>query len=117
LPGAARLLGRVREARVRERWKPELNRREAGPDLALGLASAAVLLEWEPDIAFFRFLEALASSSAEERELGMRYLLRDRRPVVTALLRRALAREGRPFVRDLLRKMLDVRAGSVDTAS
>jgi HEAT repeat protein len=117
LPGAARLLGRAREAPVRERWKPELLRREAGPELGLGLSSAAVLLEWEPDVAFFRFLDALASSSAEERELGMRYLLRDRRPVVTALLRRALAREGRPFVRDLLRKMLDVRAGSVETAS
>jgi HEAT repeat protein len=117
LPGAARLLGRVREVRTRDRWKPELGRRQAGPDLALGLASAAVLLAWEPDAAFFRFLEALASSRADERELGMRYLLRDRRAVVTALLRRALAREGRPFVRDLLRKMLDVRAGSVDTAS
>jgi HEAT repeat protein len=117
LPLAARLLGRVREPRVRERWKPELGRRETSSDLPVGLASAAVLLEWDPDAAFFRFLDALASSSAEERELGMRYLLRDRRPVVTALLRRSLAREGRPFVRDLLRKMLDIRAGSVDTAS
>jgi HEAT repeat protein len=117
LPGMARLLGRVHEASVRARWQPELVGRERGHDVALGLAAAAVRLVWDADSAFFRWLDALASARAEERELATRYLMRDRRPVVTALLRRALAREERPFVRDLLRKLLDIRSGSVGAAS
>jgi hypothetical protein len=58
-------------------------------------------------------IDALGSKSAEERELGFGYLQRDRRPITTSLLRRALAREGRPFVRDLLRKLLDSRRGAL----
>jgi HEAT repeat protein len=117
LAGMARLLGRVREPGVKARWQPELVGRERGSDPALGLAAAAVRFAWDADSAFFRWLDALASPRVDERELATRYLARDRRPVVTALLRRALAREGRPFVRDLLRKLLDVRSGSVGAAS
>ena len=112
LPRFSRLLASVDEPAVRERWQPALLQREKVADRALGLAAAAVRLAWQPDPGVFRFLDGLASSSAEERELALRYLQRDQRTVTTSLLRRAYAREGRPFVRDLLRKLLDSRRGT-----
>ncbi|HET9929941.1 MAG TPA: HEAT repeat domain-containing protein [Polyangiaceae bacterium] len=112
LPRFSRLLSSVDDATVRARWQPTLLQREQGTDRSLALASAAVRMAWWPDPGVFRFLDGLASSSAEERELTMRYLQRDQRSVTTSLLRRAYARETRPFVRDLLRKLLDSRRGA-----
>lgn len=114
LPMVAKLLGRIKEPAVRARLAPELIKREkaTGPGTtAIALAAADARFLWDPESSFFRFLDALASDSAMERDLAVRYLRRDRRAAVTGLLRRALAREERPVVRDLLRKMLDLRAG------
>jgi HEAT repeat protein len=114
LPMIARLLGRIKEAAVRARLEPELLKRQkaTGPGTtAIALAAADVRFIWDPESSFFRFLDALASDSAMERDLAVRYLRRDRRAAVTGLMRRALSREERPVVRDLLRKMLDLRAG------
>jgi HEAT repeat protein len=114
LPMLARLLGRVREPAARARLEPELVKREKATGAgttAIALAAADVRFRWDAESGFFRFLDALASSSAMERDLAVRYLRRDRRAAVTSLMRRALAREERPLVRDLLRKMLDLRAG------
>jgi hypothetical protein len=116
LPRVARLLGSVGEPALRERFRPELVRRERGKELSLSLAASAVLLAWEPEAAIFRFLDALASDSVEARELAIMYLNREQRPTTTSLLRRALARETRPFVRDLLRKLLDSRRGTAGAA-
>ena len=112
LPIVARLIGRIQEAPVRARLLPELLKREKSTSPCIALAAAAARLEWDPEAAFFRFLDALASSSALERDLAVRYLMKNHRSVVTYVMRRALAREERPAVRDLLRKMLDVRAGA-----
>lgn len=112
LPRFSRLLSSVDEPNVRERWQTALAQRAQGNDRALALASAAVRMAWSADPPIFRFLEGLAGSSVEERELAVRYLQRDQRPVTTSLLRRAYARETRPFVRDLLRKLLDARRGA-----
>lgn len=112
LPRFSRLLSGVDDPKVRERWQPALAQREQGNDRSLALASAAVRMAWSPDPGVFRFLDGLASNSAEERELAVRYLQRDQRAVTTSLLRRAYARETRPFVRDLLRKLLDTRRGA-----
>ncbi len=110
----ARLVGRIKEPEVRKRLDPELDKRQkaTGPGTtAIALAAADVRFLWDPESSFFRFLDALASTSSMERDLAIRYLRRDRRASVTALLRRALAREERPLVRDSLRKLLDLRAG------
>ena len=112
LPMVARLLGRIQEAPVRARLLPELLKREKSTSPAIALAAAAARLEWDPEAAFFRFLDGLASTSAQERDLAVRYLMKNHKSVVTYVIRRALAREERPAVRDLLRKMLDVRAGA-----
>jgi HEAT repeat protein len=114
LPMVAKLIGRIKEPTVRARLEPELKKRESatGPGTtSIALAAAGARFAWDPEAAFFRFLDALAAPSSFERDLAVRYLRRDRRAVVTYLLRRALAREERPVVRDLLRKMLDQRAG------
>ncbi|MGC4095220.1 MAG: HEAT repeat domain-containing protein [Polyangiaceae bacterium] len=116
LPRFSRLLAVVEDEQVRARWQGPLEQREKGGDRALSLAAASVRMAWQADPGVFRFLDALASSSAEERELGQRYLQRDQRPLTTSLLRRAFAREGRPFVRDLLRKLLDSRRGAPGSA-
>jgi hypothetical protein len=110
LPSLVRLLARVTEPKARALLGPELDRRAAGADVPLGLAAAAVKLEWQPEQGIFRMLAALGAPTRTERDLAEKYLLRDERAIVTELLRRALAREGRPGVRDQTRRILDLRA-------
>jgi HEAT repeat protein len=109
LPHVAAVIRRIAEKEVRARLAPELDQRAKGKDTAIALASASILLQWDPEAAIFRFLDGLASPSVEERELAERYLVRSGEPKVTALLRRALAREERADVRDRLRGVLDRR--------
>ena len=106
LPGLVTAMRRVEEPEVKARLVPDLERREKGPDVDVALAAAAVHLAWDAEAAFFRFLNALASPSARERDLAGRYLAKDRAQKVTWLLRRALAREMREDVRDRLRELL-----------
>ncbi len=112
LPRMAALLGRISEAPARGRLLGELQKREKDAPAPLALAAAAVHLRWDPERAFFRFLDALASAEGRERDLAERYLRRDRSPLVTSLLRRALARESRESTRDRLRQLLDAREQS-----
>ncbi len=109
-PHIVRLLTRIEEPKLRASLKPELERRSKGADVDVAMASAAVLLDWDADAGFFRFLDALASSSPREQALAREYLLRARDKKVTWVMRRALARETRPFVRDDLRVLLDDRS-------
>lgn len=106
LPPFADVVSRIKEAEVRARLTPELIKREKGPDANIALAAAAVRLEWDPEAAFFRFLDALAAPSGQERFLAERYLRRNEAAKVTWLLRRALARETRDDTRDRLRNLL-----------
>lgn len=108
-PYIAKLLSRIDEAPLRARLRPGLEKREKGADIDLAMASAAVLLSWDPDKGFFRFLDALASKSPREQKLARKYLLRARSKKVTWVMRRALARETRPLVRDALRVLLEDR--------
>ncbi|GAC1539716.1 MAG: hypothetical protein NVS3B10_04440 [Polyangiales bacterium] len=117
LPSIARVLARIAEPAVRARLLPTLVARESSPDPAIALAAAAVHLSWDADAAFFRLLDAIATNRSRDRELATLYLMRDHRPLVTALLRRALAREERPPVRDLLRKLVEARAGHDDASN
>lgn len=110
LPRAGRLLGRVSEPAARARLLPELVRREKSDDVDVAIACAAAHFAWDPEGAFFRMLDALASTSRRERDLAERWLAADPRPVVTELLRRALARERRAGVEPELRRLLDLRA-------
>ena len=114
LPSLSRLIGRIKEPKARARLGPELLKRESSSDPSIALAAASVRLQWDPEGAFFRFLDALASPSALERDMAVHTLMKNHRPVITYVMRRALAREERPIVRDLLRKMLDQRAGYDD---
>jgi HEAT repeat protein len=109
LPGYVRALTRIEEPAARKALDDELKKRQADADTRVALAAAAVRLSWNPDDAIFRFLDALASPSAQERDLAQRYLLRNDDKHVTGLLRRALAREGREATRDRLRVLLDER--------
>ena len=109
-----RLMSRIVEAPARARFTPELIAREKGGDPAIAIAAAAVRLAWDPEGAIFRMLDALASPSRLDRDLAEAYLRRNRRPIVTSLLRRALARETRDNVRDRLRRILDIRDGHDD---
>ncbi len=109
LPSFVRALSRVAEPAVRKRLDAELETRAKGSDVPLALACAAVRLHWDPEGAFFRFLDALASDRVEERELAEYYLLREKDPKTTWVLRRALARETREHTRDRLRRILDHR--------
>ncbi len=106
LPSFAGVLRRIAEPAVRARFTPELARREKDRDMNVALASAAVHLGWDPEGAFFRLLDGLASKSSMERDLAALYLRKDRSQQVTWLLRRALARERREDVRDRLRELL-----------
>lgn len=106
LPGLVAAMRRIQEPEVQARFAPELQRRAKGQDVDVALAAAAVHLAWDPEAAFFRFLDALAAKGARERELAASYLDEDRSQKVTWLLRRALAREGREDVRDRLRELL-----------
>jgi HEAT repeat protein len=114
LPALARLMGKISEPKARARLDAELKRRETSTEAPIALAAAAVRLSWDPDAAFFRFLDAIGTGKTLDRELAQAYLSHDRRAVITYVMRRALAREERPAVRDLLRKMLDARAGHDD---
>jgi HEAT repeat protein len=109
MPGFSSALSKIEEAPVRGRLAPELIKREAGADVDVAMSAASVRLAWDPENAFFRFLAALASPHARERDLAESYIKRDRSSKVTALLRRALSRESRPATRDRLRKLLDAR--------
>lgn len=111
LPTVVRLLAHVAEPAVRKRLLPELDKREKGKDLPVAMAAAAVRLAWDPEGAVFRFLDGLASKDALERDLAERYLARTWHPLLTTLLRRALAREPREPVKVSLRKVLDLRGG------
>jgi HEAT repeat protein len=111
LPTAARAVARIREPQVRARLSPQLDKRAAGPDVPLAIAAAAIRLEWDPEAQVFRFLDALASKRPLERELAEGYLARARHPLITSLLRRALARETRDPVAVSLRRVLDRRDG------
>ncbi|EYF04740.1 HEAT repeat domain-containing protein [Chondromyces apiculatus] len=135
LSSVVEVMSRIKEPEVKARLTPELQRRARGaaassgaagggasgggtsggggsaassaaPDLEVALAAAAVLLAWDPETAIFRFLEALASPSARERELAEEYLQDNRDQKVTWVLRRALSREKREDVRDRLRELL-----------
>ena len=114
LPFFVRVTSRIAEPAARARLTPELLRREKGSDAAVAVAAAAVLLAWDPENAVFRMLDALAAPSRLERDLAERYLRGNSKPIVTSLLRRALAREQRQDVRDSLRRLLDLRAGHDD---
>ena len=106
---AARLLARIEEPAARKQLRPEFEKRSKSSDVDVALASAAILLAWDPEKGFFRFLDALASSSTRERELALAYLRRNHAKRLTWVMRRALARETRPFTKDLLRTLLDGR--------
>jgi hypothetical protein len=99
----------IREPAARENLTAKLTEKQKAKDANVALAAAAILLEWTPETAFFRFLDALASDSAYERELASRYLRRNDDRKVTFVMRRALAREGRETTRDRLRALLDKR--------
>lgn len=106
LPPFAKVVSRIDEPEVRARLTPELIKREKSADPNVALAAASARLAWDPEAAFFRFLDALAAPSGQERFLAERYLRRNKEPKVTWLLRRALARETRDDTRDRLRNLL-----------
>lgn len=110
LPHASRLLARVSEPSTRQRLLAEVLIRERSDDADVALAAAAAHLAWEPQVAFFRILDALASPSRHERDLAEKYLRANHQPVVIELLRRALARERRDTVADQIRRILDLRS-------
>jgi hypothetical protein len=84
--------------------------RSRGEDVDQALAAASVLLAWDPEAGFFRFLDALSAPSVRERDLAEEYLARNRSQELTWVMRRALAREGREYTRDRLRRLLDARS-------
>lgn len=99
----------IREPDARQALLPGLQEKQKSPDPNVALAASAIHLSWAPEVAFFRFLDALASDSAYERELASRYLSDNHDRAVTFVMRRALAREGRETTRDRLRALLDKR--------
>ncbi len=109
LAALARIVSAITEPEAQKRLEPELKKRSKGSDIELAMASAAVLLAWEPDAGFFRFLDGLSSKKLRERELSARYLKRNRSKKLTSVMRRALARESRAYTRDRLRALLDRR--------
>ena len=114
LPSFVRLVARVSEMPARARLTPELVKREHGSDPNVAVATAAIRLAWDPEQGIFRMLEALASPLRLDRDLADRYLRVAQQPIVTDLLRRALAREQRDPVKNQLRRILDVRGGQVE---
>lgn len=109
LPKVVGELADVQEPAFRAALDPVLAARANGPTTDVALCAAAVRLAWDPENGFMRFLDALASGDAFERELGERYLMRNEDERVTWAMRRALAREKRTDVRDRLRSLLDAR--------
>ncbi|MBN2197411.1 MAG: tetratricopeptide repeat protein [Polyangiaceae bacterium] len=102
LPAAARVIACIEESKPCALLEPELAARSRSDDVEQALAAASILLAWDPERGFFRFLDALAASSVRERDLAEEYLTRNRAPELTWVMRRALAREGRAFTRDRL---------------
>lgn len=109
LPAAARVIARIEEPAARAALAEPLAARSRGEDVDQALAAASILLAWDPEAGFFRFLDALSASSVRERDLAEEYLAQDRTQELTWVMRRALAREGREFTRDRLRRLLDAR--------
>jgi HEAT repeat protein len=112
LPAFAAVVMRIADAATRARLAPGLRQRAASRDFNVALAAGAILLHWDPEAGFFRFLDGLAAPGAAERDLAEAYLRRERSPKLTWVLRRALAREGRPDTRDRLRQLVDRRERS-----
>ncbi|MGE3675613.1 MAG: hypothetical protein AB7K71_38450, partial [Polyangiaceae bacterium] len=110
LDSAIFVFSTVKEAAARKLLQPELEKRSKAPDLEPAMASAAILLSWDPEQGFFRMLDGLSSKSTEERELAYYYLANDDSKKLTFVMRRALSREQRPFTRDQLRVILDDRS-------
>lgn len=109
LPRYVHVLSRVSEQKVQKKLHDGLEKRARGKDADVALASAAVLLSWDPEKGVFRLLDALSDESVRKRELADAYLRRNGSKKLTWVLRRALARETRPFTRDRLRTLLDER--------
>ena len=110
LPYFAWVAASIDEPAARSALRAALEKRSRATDVNLALACAAVLLAWDPDSGFFRFLDALAAPTAQERNVAASYLKRNRSRKVTFVMRRALARETRPYSRDQLRRLLDQRS-------
>jgi len=110
LPYFAWVASRIDESGARSALGAELQKRSRAPDIDVALACAAVLLAWDPESGFFRFLDALAAPTTQERDLAETYLARNRTRKLTFVMRRALARETRPYTRDRLRRLLDGRS-------
>jgi HEAT repeat protein len=110
LPTFARAVSRVKEPKVRDTLRPELEKRTRVADPDVALAAAAVLLAWDPEQGVFRMLDGLSAPGTRERELAESYLKRNREPQLTWVLRRALAREPRPFTADRLKRLLAERS-------
>lgn len=112
LPAFAEVLSRAKEPDMRARLTPELLAREkagAATGTQVAMAAAAVRLAWDPENAFFRFLDALASQNPQEKALAAQYIKHNHQKEVTWAMRRALAREKRDDVKDRLRALLDLR--------
>lgn len=109
---AASTLARVKEPPIRAKLLPRILERAKGADPNVALAMASVHLAWDPETGFFRMLEALGSPARVDRDLAERYLIADSQPIVTELLRRALARDGRDIVQGHLRRILDLKANT-----
>jgi hypothetical protein len=100
----------ISDPALRARLVPNLEAREKGAEVAVAIASAAVRTRWNPESGIFRLLAGLGGNTRAERDLSERYLIHDERPIITELLRRALARERRRDVLGELRRIVDVRA-------
>ena len=109
LPSYARLLQGIGEAAAHKALGPKLEAKQTDNDVDIALAAAAIRLAYTPEAAIFRFVAAMGSASAYERNLAERYLKKNRSKKVTWLLRRALAREGREDVKDRLRALVEQR--------
>ncbi|MEZ4442758.1 MAG: HEAT repeat domain-containing protein [Polyangiaceae bacterium] len=109
LPDFVEAVVAIEEPAVRTKVVAALAPKEKAADVDIALAAAAIHLAWDPETAFFRFLDALASPSGHERDLAAHHLSRSHDRKVTFVMRRALAREGRESTRDRLRALLDAR--------
>jgi HEAT repeat protein len=109
LGAIARAMGSIRADEPRGSLRAELDLREKSAEPEVRMAAYAVDLAWDPETTFFRFLDALASKDGTSRELATRYLAEDDRPIVTSLLRRALAREPRADVASVLLRLVEAK--------
>lgn len=106
LPGMVRIVRAIPESTVRARLAPALEQRFAHPEFATRLSAAAVLLDWQPQRAMARLIEAMRSPRILERELALRYL-RMRPTEANPLLAVALQSERDDHVKEELRKLLE----------